>query len=123
MRNMDDMLAQLKKLADAGVRVAIDDFGTGYSSLSYLRKLPVHAVKIDRSFIRDLTNDVSGRVIVHTIIDLANQLHLDTIAEGVETQEQVDILRGFGCQRLQGFFLSEPVPVGHIERMLRQGAI
>ncbi|RJF92115.1 sensor domain-containing phosphodiesterase [Noviherbaspirillum saxi] len=123
MQNMDDMMRQLRQLADAGVRLAIDDFGTGYSSLNYLRKLPVHAVKIDRSFIRDLTHDVNGQLIVQTIIDLANQLHLDTIAEGVETPEQVDMLRNFGCRRLQGFYLSEPAPASQIERLLKQGAL
>jgi diguanylate cyclase (GGDEF)-like protein len=107
---IDEVAPMLKTLTDAGIRLAIDDFGTGYSSLSYLRKLPVDTIKIDRAFIGDLhTDDAGARTVVAAIIDLARRLGLSTIAEGIETQEQLDILRSMGCDRVQGMYLSPPV--------------
>jgi EAL domain-containing protein (putative c-di-GMP-specific phosphodiesterase class I) len=93
-----------------GVSIAIDDFGTGFSSLSYLSKLPVDTLKIDRSFVLDMTAGPEGLALVSTIINLAHSLKLKVVAEGVETEEQSRLLRLLDCDELQGFLFSKPVP-------------
>ena len=93
-----------------GVTIAIDDFGTGFSSLSYLAKLPVDTLKIDRSFVIDMTAAPEGLALVSTIIDLAHSLKLKVVAEGVETEEQSRLLRLLSCDEMQGFLFSKPVP-------------
>ena len=93
-----------------GVSIAIDDFGTGFSSLSYLSKLPLDTLKIDRSFVVDLTEAPERLAQVSTIINLAHSMNLKVVAEGVETAEQARLLRMLGCDEMQGFFLSKPVP-------------
>jgi EAL domain-containing protein (putative c-di-GMP-specific phosphodiesterase class I) len=98
-----------------GVSIAIDDFGTGFSSLSYLAKLPVHTLKIDRSFIVDMTAGAQGLALVSTIIRLAHSLKLKVVAEGVETEEQSGILRVLKCDEMQGFLFSKPVPADIFE--------
>jgi diguanylate cyclase (GGDEF)-like protein len=118
MRDIDDALPKLRRLTAAGVRLAIDDFGTGYSSLSYLRKLPVDTIKIDQSFVRDLPADPAGRTIVRAIIELAERLGLASVAEGVESAEQIDILRSLGCHCFQGFYLARPAAAAEIEHLL-----
>jgi EAL domain-containing protein (putative c-di-GMP-specific phosphodiesterase class I) len=102
--------ASLKAIRAMGVSVAIDDFGTGFSSLSYLSKLPVDTLKIDRSFVNDMTNTQQGLLLVSTIITLAHSLKLKVVAEGVETAVQSDLLRTLGCDEMQGYFFSKPVP-------------
>jgi diguanylate cyclase (GGDEF)-like protein/PAS domain S-box-containing protein len=119
MRQTDGMIQLLNKLSEMGVQLAIDDFGTGYSSLSYLKRLPIQKLKIDQSFIRDITVDPNDTAIVVAIINMARSLDLDTIAEGVETAGQLALLRAKGCRVGQGFFFSAPLPSNEIYPMLR----
>ena len=117
----DSIVADLARLTDRGVRLALDDFGTGYSSLTYLRRLPVHAVKIDRSFVAGLGGGSRDTAIVEAVTALAGTLDLDVIAEGVETQEQRDILWTLGCRRAQGFHFARPQSAEDITGLLRAG--
>jgi EAL domain-containing protein (putative c-di-GMP-specific phosphodiesterase class I) len=107
----------MKKL---GVNLSIDDFGTGYSSLSYLSRFPIDVLKIDRSFVCDITRDASDAAIVASIISLAHNLKLDVIAEGVETAEQLDYLRRHHCDEMQGYYFSEALDAAGFEALLRQ---
>jgi EAL domain-containing protein (putative c-di-GMP-specific phosphodiesterase class I) len=100
----------LSALRGMGVRIALDDFGTGYSSLTYLKRFPVDVLKIDQSFVRDMLADKSDAAIIEAIVKLAQALGLELVAEGVETQEQSAALQGFGCQVMQGYLYSRPVP-------------
>ena len=117
--NDTDLRAKLRRFADRGVRLAIDDFGTGYSSLARLSRLPVHTLKIDRSFVQGLTRaDPQPLAVIHAIVALARALRLQTIAEGVETREQLELLREAGCDRCQGYLISRPVDGQQACRML-----
>jgi len=107
----------LQELSGLGIRISMDDFGTGYSSLSYLKLFPIHKLKIDRSFIQDITNNDDDRAIVATIIAMAHNLKMNVIAEGVETKEQLELLLENGCNDIQGYYFSKPVPASEIERM------
>jgi EAL domain-containing protein (putative c-di-GMP-specific phosphodiesterase class I) len=109
----------LEALRSAGVRVAIDDFGTGYSSLAQLQQLPADEIKIDKRFVRNMEHDENDAAIVRSTIGLGQNLALDITAEGVETQEVFDRLEGMGCDFLQGYHLSRPVPADACERELR----
>jgi EAL domain-containing protein (putative c-di-GMP-specific phosphodiesterase class I) len=109
-------LKSLTKLRNMGISLSIDDFGTGYSSLAYLQRLPVYAVKIDQSFIRDMSIDVSSRAIVEATVDLAHRLGLKAIAEGVETQAEYDALRSIGCDFAQGYLIARPLAPGSVAR-------
>jgi len=101
-----------------GVRIAIDDFGTGYSSLSYLKRFPIDTIKVDRSFIRDVTTDIDDAAIVSAIIAMANSLKLDIVAEGVETKEQLEFVTVKGCNSMQGYFFSEPLTAEKMDKLL-----
>jgi EAL domain-containing protein (putative c-di-GMP-specific phosphodiesterase class I) len=113
-----NMTAQMLKFRDAGVQVAIDDFGTGYSSLSYLNKLDIDYLKIDQSFIRNLKAGSSDMALSEAIIVMAHKLGLHVIAEGVETEEQKDLLVQAGCDFAQGYLFSRPLPVPAFEQWL-----
>ncbi|MDP3120433.1 MAG: EAL domain-containing protein [Sulfuricurvum sp.] len=118
---MDDpksVIEVMNKFYDQGIRMSIDDFGTGYSSLSYLKQFKVYKLKIDQSFIHDISNDPDDRAIVSAIIDMAHNLGLQTIAEGVETAEQLAFLRLHGCNEVQGYYFSKPLPAAEFEQFL-----
>ncbi len=109
---------ELEALRGDGVRIEIDDFGTGYSSLSYLKELPVDAIKIDRSFVREIATNPVDAAIVHAIVVMAHSMKLRVVAEGVETPEQLRVLRGHGCDVAQGFLLSRPLPAEACGKLL-----
>jgi len=115
MEDVKGTIASLGAIRDLGVSVAIDDFGTGFSSLSYLAKLPVDTLKIDRSFVIEMTVAPEGLALVSTIINLAHALKLKVVAEGVETEEQSSLLRLLNCDEMQGFLFCNPVPVETFE--------
>lgn len=110
LSSSDSVRQKCERLAAMGIRLAMDDFGTGYSSLSYLRDLPFDIVKIDQSFVRHMTRNSRDKALVRGIIDLAHQLGITVIAEGVEEHIQVELLTRFGCDLMQGYYFSKPVP-------------
>jgi diguanylate cyclase len=118
MEDVDATVAILRELKEMGVHISIDDFGTGYSSLSYLKRFPLDTLKIDQSFVRDVTTDDNDAAIAKAIIAMANSLQLKVIAEGVETEEQFHFLRQSGCHAMQGYLFSPPVPAREFENML-----
>jgi len=114
MQNVDLTVGMLHGLRGMGVRIAMDDFGTGHSSLSYLKRFPIDTIKIDQSFIRDITSHAYDAAIVGGVVEMAHSLKLKVVAEGVETEEQAVFLKGLRCDEVQGYFFSRPVPADAI---------
>ncbi|MOA21798.1 Phytochrome-like protein cph2 [compost metagenome] len=113
----------LLALTELGINISVDDFGTGYSSFHYLKNFPIDRLKIDRSFVRDIQQDPSDAEIVAAIIAMAHNLNIQVIAEGVETEEQMNFLRKHHCDEMQGYYWSPPVSSMHIEQMLIQSSV
>lgn len=120
LENIDSIIDAMSRLKKIGIQFSLDDFGTGYSSLQYLKRLPINQLKIDQSFIQDITFDEQDRSIVRTIIAMANSLNLEVIAEGVETKEQKQRLYNKGCHQFQGWLFAKPLPLDAFEKILLQ---
>ncbi len=118
MRNLEHMLPKMNKLSEMGVGITIDNFGTGYSSLNYLKKMPVQKLKIDKSFIRDLTSAPEDGAIVGAMIAMGGKLNMQVIAEGVETEDQLESLRSLGCREMQGYLFGKPLPAEEFRALL-----
>ncbi len=123
MRQAERSIAALERLRDHGLSLSIDDFGTGLSSLAHLKRLPIHRLKIDRSFVQDIPKDTNDEAIVRAIIGLGRSLHLSVVAEGVETERQAEFLRAEGCALGQGFLYSRPVSAEAFEKLLAGGCL
>jgi diguanylate cyclase (GGDEF)-like protein/PAS domain S-box-containing protein len=119
IQDVNKSIQILQELNSMGIKISIDDFGTGYSSLTYLKRLPIEKLKIDQSFVRDIMSDESDREIVRTIIAMAKNLHMNVIAEGVETKEQKEFLVQNGCHEIQGYFYYKPLPITEINIILK----
>ncbi|TVQ38760.1 MAG: GGDEF domain-containing protein [Spirochaetaceae bacterium] len=123
MENPQDAIAKMNTIRSHGIQISIDDFGIGYSSLNYLRQLPINTLKIDRSFIEDLSLNSNNQEIVKAIISMAHSLKIEALAEGVETREQLDFLLSEQCHSIQGFLFSRPVSAGEFEEFLAAGGM
>jgi EAL domain-containing protein (putative c-di-GMP-specific phosphodiesterase class I) len=123
MKRAESAASVLKTLRENGVQLAIDDFGTGYSSLSYLRKFPVDSLKIDQSFVRQITSSPDETSIVAAVISMGRSLKLRVVAEGVETQEELSFLQAHRCDEAQGYFFSRPVPPQQFAKLLEAGIL
>ncbi len=121
MRNLEESASRMQRLRALGVSIAIDDFGTGYSSLGYLRDLPIDALKMDQMFLREVDSDPGAMPLLQAIVALAHGLRMSVIAEGVESQRQLDALRQVGCDRLQGYLIGEALPADEVLRLPREG--
>ena len=119
MANAAQTAATLQGLRSIGVSMAIDDFGTGYSSLAYLKRLPINTLKIDKEFVDDLTRDPDDEAITTTVITMAHSLGLTVVAEGVETEAQMNFLRDHGCDEIQGYWLARPLEAQHCLAFIR----
>ena len=120
MHDVEAVIGTLRRLRSLGVGIGIDDFGTGYSSLAYLKRFPVKCLKIDRSFIRDMTSDLDGQAIPRLVIDLARSLGVKVVAEGVETRLHLDLLRAMGCDEAQGYYFGRPMPAAEFAVFLER---
>ena len=118
LKQVDDAISIIRELKRIGISFAIDDFGTGYSSLQYISNLPLSQLKIDQSFVRNMHVNHRPTVIIETIISMSRSLGLEVVAEGVETQEQYELLKSFGCQVFQGYYFSKPVPAAEFEKLV-----
>jgi EAL domain-containing protein (putative c-di-GMP-specific phosphodiesterase class I) len=122
MRNMDNAISTMRRMRQQGFHISLDDFGTGYSSLSYLKRFPVSKLKIDQSFVKAIETDPADAAIVRSVIDLGHSLNMKVLAEGVETQGQLDRLGNEGCDYIQGYYFSRPLAPDSVEAYLR-GAV
>ncbi len=120
MADIQRSVKTLKQLRELGISLALDDFGTGYSSLNYLKRFPVNMLKIDRSFVQDVTTNPDSAAVTDAIIALAKSLRLNITAEGIETQEQLEYLQMRGCDEGQGFYISRPAPANIVTQMLQE---
>ncbi|MBD3560468.1 EAL domain-containing protein, partial [Planktothrix sp. FACHB-1355] len=120
MENLEQSIRVLEELRELGVKLALDDFGTGYSSLNYLRRFPIHTLKIDRSFVRDVVSNSHDGAVTNAIITLAKSLDLNITAEGVETQEQCEYVKAQGCHEIQGYYFSPPIPTLAMTALLKK---
>ena len=123
MEHLEDTTETLRRLKEMGCHITIDDFGTGYSSLTYLKTFPIDMLKIDRSFVRDIVTDADDRAITQAIISMAHSLKLEVVAEGVEEKAQLEILKSQGCDILQGYLFSKPLPANEVINILEQTAV
>jgi diguanylate cyclase (GGDEF)-like protein/PAS domain S-box-containing protein len=123
IRDTENTIKKLELLRSHGIRIAMDDFGTGYSSLSYLKRIPLDVLKIDQSFVRDITVDRTDKAIVEAILSMSKYLELDVVAEGIETEEHYKFFQGTSCQRYQGYLYSPPVDCERFEDMLRERVV
>lgn len=121
MRDAENTLIILQKIKALGVKIAIDDFGTGYSSLSHLKRFPIDRIKIDQSFVQNITSDTADAAVSQAIISMSHSLNIVTVAEGVETEAQMEFLRSRHCNEIQGFHFSRPVPEQEMERLMKEG--
>jgi EAL domain-containing protein (putative c-di-GMP-specific phosphodiesterase class I) len=119
MQNAEAVARDLQQLRDLGVKISIDDFGTGYSSLTYVKQFPVDRLKIDQCFIRNLVTDPNDAVIIRAIVSLGHSLELDVVAEGVESREQMQLLRFEGCHEMQGYYFAKPMPANEFVAFVR----
>ena len=122
IRNEEEAGRALAELKDRGIRIALDDFGMGYSSMTYLKRFPVDTVKVDRSFVGGLGTNPEDSAIISAILSMAQALGLTTVAEGVETLEQLELLRELGCDELQGYLVSPPIPADEFEKIFGRRA-
>jgi EAL domain-containing protein (putative c-di-GMP-specific phosphodiesterase class I) len=122
MRETEVTISTLRRLAELDIQIAVDDFGTGYSSMAYLKLFPVNKIKIDRTFVKEVTSDRGDAAIVSAVIGLAHGLGLTVAAEGVETFEQAVHLRAQGCDELQGYYFGRPMPAGAFQQRLAEMA-
>ncbi len=120
-KHAESSFSVLSALKSAGVRLTVDDFGTGYSSLSYLKGFPIDCLKIDQSFVRDITTDADDAAIVSAVISMARSLRQCAIAEGVETEDQIVFLQAHGCDEAQGYYLSKPIVAQQFAKLLETG--
>jgi EAL domain-containing protein (putative c-di-GMP-specific phosphodiesterase class I) len=120
--NVEETIQTMEELALTGISFSLDDFGTGYSSISYLKRLPVSTLKIDQSFIRDISADRSDKVLVESMTNMGRLLGLKVVAEGVEEAEQLDLIREFGCDEYQGYYFSRPIPADEFCKLLSENS-
>ena len=121
IRDSELSIQQLQGLKALGVKIAIDDFGTGYSSLNYLQKFPFNILKIDQCFVRNLHQNEINSAITKSLISMAHLLNLKVIAEGVETEEELKVLKDYGCNEIQGYLYSRPLPLKDFEDLVKRG--
>ena len=120
MQDMEVVVPKLRKLRQMGIRIAIDDFGTGYSSLSYLQQFPINTLKIDRTFVGDIRAEEGDASLIDAIVAMARGLRLDLVAEGVENRTQLRYLQAHGCEEVQGYIFSPPVPAHEMTELLKE---
>jgi len=123
MQNIDFTIETINRLREMGIRISLDDFGTGYSSLNYLKLLPINTLKIDKSFVHDMTENSDEEAIAKAVISLAHSLKVEVTAEGVETEAQLQLLKEYDCDNVQGYLFSEPLPFDELEKLLKKSTV